>query len=703
MVTACWLGISILVALATSDDSVTAEFPCSAKVPSLQGTRLYKELCHRQKLVSGEEHKPGVDCIVHVQTDDYEEVKTHASTFPDFPCTLEKKPKSEMRETMYNMFSNQLALDVAELPHAIAFPGTDDQIAALVQLGAHLRRKVYVVGGGHGAEAFAHAKGLVISMLNRRDMKVIKNAKSMGWDGPAIHLGCGVVWAETYAMAYASKTFMCGGSCGTVGACGFYMGGGFGYLSGQLGFAADNVLKMNVITAHGHKMEIDADHHADLFNSIRGGGHAGLAIVSDVTYKLHPRSKFGCIYKINLVYKKSPEEMDDHTWALKLANVAEYSDGKQLNVKLRWQCDEGHGVGFKFKITLLLLANPDIDTREGAAKFLTDILKKVRAPFPEGEMCGEHNWMRCLLGTPEKPTGFANCDKGDSDMGLHFSEDTGEIMDPNSEGGYDDEWGIKSNWQGMASNKGAVNGSSLYTLGHQHRTTLKSLLLKDINKDIFSAGRKSICDKKAGSTYIAVIWWGNGKWNTPGKGSVADVHKPFKYLVIMSSDYHDEHDDMGNVKWSSRTLHAFASAAAQEVLFYPNLYDRLYHHKETLPPFKETILIEANPNFVYGEKTDMVMAAKKKWDPNNLFDVRFRNDREIPGHLKDMLPSAKYEMQSQIMAHSLPLGPAVLMSVAAMAMVLAAVVAARFRCFIASRQQTTSDHALLSSDQATAE
>jgi len=410
------------------------------------------------------------------------------------------------------------------------------------------------------------------------------------------------------------------------------------------------------VTASGDMLTASPTQNRDLFDALRGGGQVGLAVVYDVHYKLHPRKRFGCIFKISLAYKHSPEEGGkDPAWAMQLAEL----DPRALNVKLRWQCDEENGESFKFKLTLILLADPDISSKEAAAGHLKKLLERVKAPLPMGEFCSDApvgDWMKCLLGTKEKPTSFHNCDTGDEAQGLDFSGADGELVVPSTDQSSDNEWGHDSSWHNMASNKKRPNVASLYSAGYAHRTTLKSLLVKELTGEMLGIARNGICDRKAGGTYIAAVWWGNGGWKIPGTGSVADVHKPFKYLFIISSDFRSDMQDNGALAWSSRMLQKLYSASASGGLLYPNLYDRMFVYNSSVPPFRDVLTYEYRPNLTFGEKAKMVIEAKHKWDPNFLFPSRFHHYMERGEPANELLDawSASKHMPMRVVPAGVP-------------------------------------------------
>jgi FAD/FMN-containing dehydrogenase len=77
------------------------------------------------------------------------------------------------------------------------------------------------------------------------------------------------------------------GSHRDVGVTGYTLGGGVGWLARKYGFAADSVVRAEVVTADGRFVTASAEQHPDLFWAIRGGtGNFG--VVTSLEFRLYP-------------------------------------------------------------------------------------------------------------------------------------------------------------------------------------------------------------------------------------------------------------------------------------------------------------------------------------------------------------------------------------------------------------------------------
>ncbi|RCG23957.1 FAD-binding oxidoreductase [Sphaerisporangium album] len=100
-------------------------------------------------------------------------------------------------------------------------------------------------------------------------------------------VGPGALWGEVIAEARRSGLAPLAGSSAVVGVTGYTLGGGVGWLGRKHGFAADSVLRAEVVTADGSLVTASPDSHPALFWALRGGG-ANFGVVTALEFRLYP-------------------------------------------------------------------------------------------------------------------------------------------------------------------------------------------------------------------------------------------------------------------------------------------------------------------------------------------------------------------------------------------------------------------------------
>ena len=134
--------------------------------------------------------------------------------------------------------------------------------------------------GGHSAAGHGVSEGGIV--LDVSGMKGI----DIDVDGRTAWAESGLTAAE-YTAAVGEHGLATGfGDTGSVGIGGITVGGGVGYLVRKFGLTIDDLLGAEIVTADGRLLQVDADHHPDLFWAIRGGG-GNFGVVTRFRYRLH--------------------------------------------------------------------------------------------------------------------------------------------------------------------------------------------------------------------------------------------------------------------------------------------------------------------------------------------------------------------------------------------------------------------------------
>ncbi|GGO63445.1 FAD-binding oxidoreductase [Nonomuraea cavernae] len=96
----------------------------------------------------------------------------------------------------------------------------------------------------------------------------------------------GALWSDVIAAAAPYGLAPLSGTP-AIGVTGYTLGGGTGWLSRLHGYAADNLLRAELVTAGGETVTAGPAQHPELFWALRGGG-GNFGVVTALEFRLHP-------------------------------------------------------------------------------------------------------------------------------------------------------------------------------------------------------------------------------------------------------------------------------------------------------------------------------------------------------------------------------------------------------------------------------
>ncbi len=174
---------------------------------------------------------------------------------------------------------------VDDRPAVIIKVADANDIAQAIALARTTGLELAVRSGGHSAAGHGTVDGGIV--IDVSDMKAI----DIDVDGRTAWADAGLTAGE-YSAAVGEHGLATGfGDTGSVGLGGITLGGGIGYLVRRFGMTIDDLLAAEIVTADGKLLQVDADHHPDLFWAIRGGG-GNFGVVTRFRYRLHDVSEF---------------------------------------------------------------------------------------------------------------------------------------------------------------------------------------------------------------------------------------------------------------------------------------------------------------------------------------------------------------------------------------------------------------------------
>ncbi len=166
-------------------------------------------------------------------------------------------------------------------PAVIARCRNDADIAASIAFAREHGLEIAVRGGGHNVSGRASVEGgMMIDLSLMKAISVDAAARRAVAQG-------GVTWGEFNRATQEHGLATTGGVISTTGIAGLTLGGGYGYLAGKHGLAADNLVAATVVTAEGKVVRACDSENPELHWALRGGG-GNFGVVSSLEYSLHP-------------------------------------------------------------------------------------------------------------------------------------------------------------------------------------------------------------------------------------------------------------------------------------------------------------------------------------------------------------------------------------------------------------------------------
>ena len=165
-------------------------------------------------------------------------------------------------------------------PAVVVQPGTSAEVAALVGFARTHGLLLGIKGGGHHIAGTAIAAGGLVLDMSRMNHVSVDPVACTADIGP----GCLLRDVDAATQAHGLAAVL--GFISGVGVAGLTLGGGMGYLTRRFGWAVDNLVEVEIVTADGRVRRAAADEDPDLFWAVRGAG-ANLGVVTRLTVRLH--------------------------------------------------------------------------------------------------------------------------------------------------------------------------------------------------------------------------------------------------------------------------------------------------------------------------------------------------------------------------------------------------------------------------------
>ena len=168
-------------------------------------------------------------------------------------------------------------------------------VAATVRFARRHGLSVAVQATGHGLARVADERAVLL-VTRALDAVEVDPVARTAW------VGAGARWAPVLAAAQKHGLAPLLGSSPNVGAVGYTLGGGMGWLARKHGLSCDRVRRFELVTPDGTLVEASATTNRDLFFALRGGGAGSLGLVTGMEIEL---VEVDTVYAGNLLYPAS--------------------------------------------------------------------------------------------------------------------------------------------------------------------------------------------------------------------------------------------------------------------------------------------------------------------------------------------------------------------------------------------------------------
>jgi FAD/FMN-containing dehydrogenase len=169
---------------------------------------------------------------------------------------------------------------VVQEPALVAVPADAADVVAIVEFAKANGMQVAAQRTGHNAEPIGAMDDVILVKTDA--------LKGVEIDvGPRIaRVASGSKWGDVVPRASDLGLAALHGSTPDVSVAGYSLGGGVGWYARKLGLSTNSVTAIEVVTADGQLRRVDADHDADLFWALRGGG-GSFGIVTALEIQLY--------------------------------------------------------------------------------------------------------------------------------------------------------------------------------------------------------------------------------------------------------------------------------------------------------------------------------------------------------------------------------------------------------------------------------
>ena len=166
-------------------------------------------------------------------------------------------------------------------PAAVALPRDVDDVVAAVRFARDHGLRVAAQATGHNAAPYGGLDDvLLVDVRELQEVAIDDRARR-------VRVGGGVRWQAVTPRLSDLGLAALHGSSPTVGIAGYSLSGGMGWLARKHGLQSNSVTAVELVTADGQPVRVDAESEPDLFWALRGG-NGNFGVVTAIEFAAYP-------------------------------------------------------------------------------------------------------------------------------------------------------------------------------------------------------------------------------------------------------------------------------------------------------------------------------------------------------------------------------------------------------------------------------
>lgn len=185
---------------------------------------------------------------------------------------------------------------IQNYPLIIVYCGSSYDVSNAVMWARAHGVALRIRNGGHNYEGYSNGNcALVIDISEMTGMEIDEQENLIQVQG-------GVTNGEVYQFAAAYGYPFPGGTCPTVGLCGYTTGGGWGLSCRLLGLGCDSLEEFELVNYEGCILKASKTCNSGLFWACRGAGGGNFGVIVSMKFKLPPKVDLVTLIEIDYLH-----------------------------------------------------------------------------------------------------------------------------------------------------------------------------------------------------------------------------------------------------------------------------------------------------------------------------------------------------------------------------------------------------------------